>query len=247
MCVPNEPKTSSRAQLSRRILRDSVYDAILELLLNNEFEPGSSLRIDTLARQLGVSPTPVREALAELEHTGLIHRAALRGYTVASPLGKERIAELFEARCILEVESLKLALPASHEAVERLRERHQRHLQTADLVLAATEDDGSDMSFTLSRDYFDADWGFHLELLGMSSNTYLLQMAKSLAPHLHRMRQSPQGTPNDVRQAITEHGVILDAVESGDTAAAIAAMAAHIDSVRARAMEDASAAAVTSP
>lgn len=238
--MQNNVITTAPAHLSRRILRDDVYDAVLELLLSNEFEPGSSLRIDSLARQLGVSPTPVREALAELEHTGLVHRAALRGYTVAPPLDAGQITELFEARKIIEVGSLRAVIPAPPDDLGRLREKHRQHEQASDAVLAAARDNANDISFAVSRGYFDSDWGFHLALLEMSSNSYLLQMAQSLAPHLHRMRQSAHRGPTDVHQAVREHQTILDAVVSGDADAAVEAMALHIDSVCARATEDAS-------
>ena len=66
-----------RITVERRALRDGVYDVLLELLLANGVAPGASLSIEGLARDLGVSPTPVREALGQLEHTGLVTRAPL--------------------------------------------------------------------------------------------------------------------------------------------------------------------------
>src|SRR5690606_5880841 len=71
--------------LERRGLRDRVYDLILEMLLEGDVEPGSRLSIDTLAKQLDVSPTPVREAMVQLERTGLVTREVLKGYRVAPP------------------------------------------------------------------------------------------------------------------------------------------------------------------
>ena len=70
----------TEGRLTRKVLRDDVHDALLQMLLRGRFAPGESLSIDHVARQLGVSPTPVREALVELEHTGLVTRAALRGF-----------------------------------------------------------------------------------------------------------------------------------------------------------------------
>ena len=82
--------------VARRALRDGVYDAILELLLDGSVAPGASIGIDALARQLGVSPTPVREAMVQLEHTGLVTRAALKGYRAAPPLSAGAMSELVD-------------------------------------------------------------------------------------------------------------------------------------------------------
>ena len=68
------------ATIERRGLRDHVYDHILQLLLSGDAAPGERLSIDTIARQLDVSPTPVREAMVQLERTGLVTREALKGY-----------------------------------------------------------------------------------------------------------------------------------------------------------------------
>ena len=62
--------------LRRRVLRDDVHEILLDRLLSGVYQDGQTLAIDSLARELGVSPTPVREALAWMEHTGLVTRAA---------------------------------------------------------------------------------------------------------------------------------------------------------------------------
>lgn len=237
--VPNNESPQPEPPLSRKILRDGVYDAVLEMLLGNTLTPGSSLRIDALARQLGVSPTPVREALAELEHTGLVTRAALRGYTVAQPLSAHQISELFSARRAIELASLESALPAAPSDIENLRRHHERHVSASDAARAAVEQGDPEAGFATFRDYFDADWGFHVALLEMSGNSYLLQMAKSLSPHLHRMRQSAGTGPTDVHLAIAEHAAILEAVAAGDVTVAVAAMSSHLASVNSRAVHDA--------
>ena len=95
--------------IERRGLRDHVYERILQLLLSGEAAPGARLSIDTIARQLNVSPTPVREAMVQLERTGLVTREALKGYRVAPPLGLAQLQEL-------------------HQLVERLAELRHGHV-----------------------------------------------------------------------------------------------------------------------
>ena len=91
-------------------MRDGAYDALLDMLLDGSLRPDVNLSIEGLARELGVSPTPIREALVNLEHTGLITRTALRGYRVAPPFNAEQIGQLLDARAIVELGALDQAL-----------------------------------------------------------------------------------------------------------------------------------------
>jgi len=84
-----------RVQVDRKVLRDGVFNQLVEMLLGDRLTPGAGLNIDGLARELGVSPTPVREALVQLEHTGLVSRVALRGYRVSAPLTPDEIGQVF--------------------------------------------------------------------------------------------------------------------------------------------------------
>ncbi|MEU4184036.1 GntR family transcriptional regulator, partial [Micrococcus luteus] len=77
-------RTSSRTHRpSRQILTDGAYETIKELVMDNQLEPGERINIEELARQLEISTTPVREALARLESDGLVHKRPLTGYAVA--------------------------------------------------------------------------------------------------------------------------------------------------------------------
>ena len=75
--------------VSRQVLADHVYEELLASLMDGRLEPGTAVSIDGTARELDVSPTPVREALARLEHTGMVRRVALKGYRVAPVFTRE--------------------------------------------------------------------------------------------------------------------------------------------------------------
>src|SRR5690242_17434650 len=125
------PNTTNRAVVQRRALRDGVYDAVLEMLLAGQVSPGESLSIEGLARDVGVSPTPVREALGQLEHTGLVTRAALKGYRVAAPLTPERTGELIDARAVVEVAAIRRAVPVTPPVLAELETVSNRHRAAA--------------------------------------------------------------------------------------------------------------------
>ena len=95
--------------VSRQVLADHVYEELLASLMDGRLEPGAAVSIDGTARELDVSPTPVREALARLEHTGMVRRVALKGYRVAPVFTREDFAELMEARLAIEPVNARLA------------------------------------------------------------------------------------------------------------------------------------------
>src|SRR6476660_10157017 len=88
--------------VSRQVLADHVYEALLVALMDGRLEAGTPVSIDGMARELDVSPTPVREALARLEATGMVRRTALRGYRVAPLFTADQIADLMDARLAIE-------------------------------------------------------------------------------------------------------------------------------------------------
>jgi DNA-binding GntR family transcriptional regulator len=224
--------------VQRRVLRDGVYDAILEMLLDGRATPGTSLAIDGLARQLGVSPTPIREALGQLEHTGLVTRAALKGYRVSPPLSPDKMAELMDARAVIEVAAARRAVPVEPAVVAELERAHDEHRRAAVAVRTMAQDHPGQPEWSTLREYYTRDWAFHLILLRHCHNGYLLDLAEGLSPYVHRLRQSMHFGAIDVEQAVGEHAAILAAVRSGDSTAAADAMAGHLTRVRSRALAD---------
>src|SRR6476619_6696002 len=84
----------------RQPLPGSVYEIVTDLLMTHAFEPGARLNIEELARTLGVSQTPIREALARVEADGLIIKEPGRSYTVAPLMGIEQVRDLIELRTL---------------------------------------------------------------------------------------------------------------------------------------------------
>jgi DNA-binding GntR family transcriptional regulator len=221
--------------IERRGLRDRVYDRILQMLLRSDVGPGERLSIDTIARQLDVSPTPVREAMVQLERTGLVTREALKGYRVAPPLGAEQLRELFEARIMLESHAAALATPASDAMLVELRAAEAAHRKAGHEVITAMRGGGTDVELTTA--YFASDAAFHRVIFEHCGNRYMTEMSESLGAQLHRMRQSVLHGVTDVREAIAEHEAIADAFASGDAEAPERLMRRHIEQVRARSLD----------
>ncbi|ROS77808.1 GntR family transcriptional regulator [Curtobacterium sp. PhB130] len=223
--------------ITQRGLRDRVYDRVLDVLMGHDVEPGMRLSIDGLARTLGVSPTPVREALVQLERTGLVVREANKGYRVAPPLAGDQLEALFDARLIVESGAVELAARGD---VAALRERLSAALadQAAVAREIASVGVGAASEELMAR-FFRSDWQFHQLVFDAARNPFLLEMSEIITTRVHRMRQIVEGGGDDSDRAVHEHRAILDALAE-DPASAVAAMRVHIDAVRLRSRADAS-------
>jgi DNA-binding GntR family transcriptional regulator len=228
-------------QVDRKVLRDGVFNQLVEMLLGDRFSPGANLNIDGLARELGVSPTPVREALVQLEHTGLISRVALRGYRVSAPLTTEETGQLNEARMIVELGALDIALQEPDSLKPLLEAAQAHHLEMVEAIRDAPALTGKADRIAAYRRYFEADWAFHLAIMRHANNRFILQMADSLGSHIHRLRQTVELGLNDMGDAILEHGRILLALENDDPDAMRSALRAHLMAVRSRSLADGAA------
>jgi DNA-binding GntR family transcriptional regulator len=216
--------------ISRQMLADHVYEALMEWLMDGRLEPGATVSIDGTARELDVSPTPVREALARLEHTGLVRRVALKGYRVAPVFTREDFAELMEARLVIEPVNTRLACHRLTPAV--LAEIQQ-----------SVEDQANSPrgpSFAEFRGYLDADERFHRLIAEHSGNQFMLAAYNALGGQVQRFRLFGGVGITDADQAIAEHHAIIEALSAGDPDKAAAAMAEHIEMVRGRTIADAS-------
>jgi DNA-binding GntR family transcriptional regulator len=217
--------------VSRQVLADHVYEELLASLIDGRLEPGAAVSIDGTARELDVSPTPVREALARLEHTGMVRRVALKGYRVAPMFTQEDFAELMEARLAIEPVNARLACarltPRDHAALAEA---------VADLKKARRGP-----SFAEFRDYLEADERFHRLIAEQTGNQFMVAAYSALGGQVQRFRLFGGVGITDAEQAIAEHQSVLDAFSSGDPEKAAAAMAEHVRNVRGRAIADAPA------
>jgi DNA-binding GntR family transcriptional regulator len=107
---------------SRGRLADEVYDTLLGQLMSLRIEPGSRVTIDALARELGVSQTPIRDALNRMEAEGLVVRVPHAGYRIPPQITRHRFEDMLEVRLLLEpAAARRCAERASSEQVAGLQ------------------------------------------------------------------------------------------------------------------------------
>lgn len=220
-----------RDPVGRRLLADHVHDRLLGDLVDGRLPAGAPIGIDALARELGVSPTPVREALARIEWTGLVTRTALKGYRVAPPFAAADLGQLFEARLVIEPAT---ASAAARRAVPELCDGLR-----GDLDDLRTAPRGP--SFTDFRAYWEADERFHRRIAEHCGNRYLLRSYSAIGGQVQRYRLFVGRGVTDAEDTLREHGRVLAAIADGDPERARDAMGRHIAAVRDRALRETAA------
>jgi len=201
----------------RSVLADEVYRILRENLMTHRIEPGARLNLDQLARDLHVSNTPVRQALARLEADGLVTKEPYRGFAASPLLDSRAIAELYDYRLLIEPPTAaRAARRPKPEVVSELDELCDG--DTIDALIEAGSDDSLG----------DRDIAFHCAIAREAGNTVVLD---SLAAALTRMRlYTVYHRHGAASQAWDEHRAVLEAIRAGDPEAAALAMRAHLTS-----------------
>ena len=208
-------------------LGPEVYKTLLSSILSQRLAPDARITVDALARELGVSPTPIREALVRLETEGLVVKVHLRGYRTAPALSVADFESLFEIRMLLEPHGARRA--AEHrldEQVEQMRDLNDRIRERRA---------GHQPPFTYA-DSAALDAQFHDTVALASGNRFLRDSLSRLHAHLHLFRA--KGHSNVGMDAIHEHNRIIEAIADQDPDIAEAAARSHLERSRNR-MRDA--------
>jgi DNA-binding GntR family transcriptional regulator len=218
-----------RALPPHRGLTEDVYDAVRELLMDQVIRPGGRASIDGIARRLGVSPTPVREALARLESEGLVTRRALHGYTAADLIDEDGLRDLYQLRGLLEPFAAEAAIPRlAPDDLASLQETVRAMTAPPAMAGAVTESE----RYREYRTFAENDAAFHRLIAERSGNALLAETLVRLRSHVHLYRlYVSRGIE---LETVVEHRAILDALETGDRDGARRAMRAHLDQSFAR-------------
>ncbi|GAA1996832.1 GntR family transcriptional regulator [Microbacterium ulmi] len=196
-----------------------IYEALLSRILVSDLGPGDRLTIDALAREFGVSQTPVREALHRLDAEGIVVRNHLAGYRVGPTLTRDEFEDLVEVRLLLEP-------AAARRGAERMSPEGVRELVTLADEMSRLDREREESPDRYAR-YSVADGRFHDTVAAGSGNDYLRSSLARLHPHVHLFRLSRSALVT--ADAIAEHQAIIDAIASRDPDAAAYAMRVHIE------------------
>jgi DNA-binding GntR family transcriptional regulator len=206
----------------RSVLADEIYEFLKSKLMDNVVEPGSRLSIDGLARDLGCSATPIREALARLESDGLVVKRAHYGYTAAPLIDYTTFDELFRMRLLLEPACASWAAQVAT----------QRQIKGLEDLIAEMTKPVLGNSYDSYKTFAAQDAAFHLAVATATGVGLMVETLERLRAHaqLYRLYYAVGITADTVR----EHQRILEAISGRDEAGAAQAMSAHLNASRSR-------------
>ncbi|MFI8297058.1 GntR family transcriptional regulator [Streptomyces nigra] len=207
--------TAPPAPVKQPPAADRVYSHVKQGVLERRYEGGTLLTEGELADAVGVSRTPVREALLRLEAEGLLKLYPKKGALVL-PVSAQEIKDVVETRMLVEEHATRKAVPAPPGLLERLEElleRQKAQAAAGDLAGAAV-----------------TDRCFHAEIVRSGGNEILSRLYDQLRDRQLRMGAAVMHShPDRIAKTLGEHEEILTALRSGDAQAAVQLVHRHID------------------
>lgn len=196
-------------------LRDVVFNTLRQAILTGELKPGERLMEIHLADRLGVSRTPIREAIRKLELEGLVVMIPRKGAQVAR-ITEKNLKDVLEVRRALDMLAVKLAC-------SRMDDEYKKQLREACDEFARVVKNNN------TKDITEADVRFHDIINKATGNDRLIQLVNNLAEQMYRYRLEYIKDAAYHNRLVAEHEEIYSAIMDGDEERAAKAVVLHID------------------
>ncbi|NWG13056.1 MAG: GntR family transcriptional regulator [Acidobacteria bacterium] len=219
--------TEALPQYKRERASDAVYQIIRERILTHFFPPGMRLNLREVAEKIGVSMTPVKDAVNRLENEGLIEVRPQSG-TYVTQIVADEVAEIFEIRMALECFAAERAVNyVDRASIEKLR-------RILDELEQPTPDEQARSA------YVNRDFEFHTQIVALSNNKTLLEFYHGVDARIKvaRMLYSNERWTRRVKQASSEHNEILERLQAKDGEGLVKALRRHLERVSRALVED---------
>lgn len=198
----------------KQSLADQVFDQLEEDILNGRYAPGDLLSENSLASQIGVSRTPIREALGRLEAEGLVETRSKRGIVILG-IRQQDVEAMFEVRIRIEGLAARRASESANES-----------------SLTAMNEIVTLQEFYVQQGNYDRlkqlDSDFHQQIYRLSGSAYLRNLLGDLHHRLQRFRQQSITVNHRSQLAVNEHRAIYQALAAHDPVLAEQTMVSHI-------------------
>lgn len=195
-------------------LSPQVYTLMRGMIVEGRAKPGLVLKEPAIANQLGVSRTPVREALLRLQQDGLVEMRPQSG-TFVTPIDRDRVEEGMIVREALEPKAAAIAAEKiSNEDLVALK------LQTDRMAEAARIEDG--------RTFIEADDRFHRILVDASTYSHIGVIIDQVNAQLDRVRHLSANVPKRPEAAVREHHYLIERLTAGDKSGSAKALTEHL-------------------
>jgi DNA-binding GntR family transcriptional regulator len=191
-----------------------AYQAIRDAIFSGEFESGTRLNQDDLARRLGVSRAPIRDALNRLESEGLVQTLSRAGGVVVADATEQQMANIYELRAILDTACTRLACERiSGDDLKRLQEI----VDETERVTAAQDLQG----------IVQGHAEFHYLIYTACGNPELTKVARNLWDRSYRYRVLALSNGENARRGLAQHRAILAALQARDASQAVVLAEQH--------------------
>ena len=205
--------------IRRKSLHSEVTDRIRQLIVESHLQPGQRVPELEISRDLGVSRTPIREALKVLASEGLVELLPLRG-AVVKTFSRKDATDMLELLGLLEVFAAEKACQADQKKI--------------DTVLAAHEKMKQLHAKGKRSEYFQVNQQIHDAIVAMAENESLTLMHNALSKRMRSLRFSGNSTPDNWRNALNEHGEIASALQQRDIKKIKKAVGLHFENTAKR-------------
>ena len=210
--VIQEPKLRSIEVPS--CLKDLAFDSLKEAILSGDLKPGVLYSEPEIARQLGISRTPVREALLDLSSRGFVTFIPRRGFQIKE-ITEKSIKELYVFRMVLETGIIRIAAPRiNDEAILRLEALHKEDKRSA-----ARQD---------MHGFVKVNRELHGFLAAFTENSFLISSFQNVRELIELASLNIKGRTRRMPDAVEEHKAIIDRLKERDTEGAVVMMQRHI-------------------
>lgn len=207
--------------MGKRGLKNVAYDYLLDAITSYEMKPGQAIVEQDVSDKLGISRTPIREALKQLESEGLVRHFPSRG-TFVTNLTVQDVDEIFQLRELFEITSLKNAVHEIAEAELDYIEERLRYL-----------DDKRSEEPPTKETFYNSDRELHALIMKYSGNSRMIKFHKTLEVQLEQLRRISAMTPMRLVKSRQEHLDIIYALRSRDLANATRALLLHLQNIKA--------------
>jgi DNA-binding GntR family transcriptional regulator len=205
---------ASHPKIERRPLGEQVFGLVRSMISKGELKPGERLVEEHLAKRIGTSRTPIREALHRLVQEGLVERREQGGYVVR-PISAQEVEEVTGVRAALESYAVELG-------VKRITDKDLAELERniADFENALAAGDQKRLVVLNTQ--------FHLMLYHLAGSNLLVRLISDLAEPLHRFRISLLSDLKAAARSLEDHREMLEAIKNGDHDKAVRVCRSHI-------------------
>ncbi len=196
-------------------LRDVVFNTLRQAILRGELKPGERLLEIQLANELGVSRTPIREAIRKLELEGLVVMVPRKSAVVAE-ITEKSLRDVLEVRRALEELAMKLACERIQD--KEIEELKMAQKEFADVLKTGDVTEGA-----------EADVKFHDIIYRATDNERLIQLLYNLREQMYRYRVEQLKRKDFHDTLLAEHQYIIETLEKRDVKRAVEAICTHVD------------------